>query len=76
VAGDAGVLVDPADIGALADALQRVVTDRTFALGRAGAGLERARTFSWARAAESLRTAYLHALARRQAQTEGRAHRG
>ncbi|MGE0445624.1 MAG: glycosyltransferase family 4 protein [Vicinamibacterales bacterium] len=76
VAGDAGVLVDPEDAAALADALQRIVTDQAFALGRANAGLVRARAFSWASAAQSLREAYLEASARRQAEREARAHRG
>jgi glycosyltransferase involved in cell wall biosynthesis len=75
VAGDAGVLVDPGDASALADALHRVVTDRSFALARAEAGLMQARKFSWTAAAESLRQAYVYAMARRGNERETSAHR-
>jgi glycosyltransferase involved in cell wall biosynthesis len=75
VAGNAGVLVDPGDASALADALQRIVTDRPFALARAEAGLAQARRFSWASAAESLRQAYLDAVARRGAERTSGARR-
>ena len=75
VAGDAGVLVDPADAPALADALQRVVTDRAYAISRAEAGLAQARGFSWARGAESLRHAYLEAVERRRSERGAGAHR-
>jgi glycosyltransferase involved in cell wall biosynthesis len=47
VAGDAGVLVDPLDVAAIAGALQRLVDDAP-ARGRlAQAGVERARGFTW-----------------------------
>jgi alpha-1,3-rhamnosyl/mannosyltransferase len=47
VVGDAGAPVDPADVNALADALERAVTDRDWAMQSARAGLARARTFTW-----------------------------
>lgn len=59
--GDAGVLVDPDDQHAIADAVGRVLGDRT--LGAAGAA--RARSYTWARSA-----AELHELLMRLRQTD------
>src|SRR5207237_8824356 len=50
VVGGAGAQVDPSDIAALADALDRAVTDDQWATQAAEAGLARARTFTWAEA--------------------------
>lgn len=65
VLGDAGVLVDPEDIGALTTALARMLDDRLFATACAERGLARARDFAWDRAAGALRRAYLYAVSRR-----------
>jgi len=48
VAGDAAILVEPADPAALAEGIARALTDRDRLVG---AGLERARRFSWAETA-------------------------
>jgi glycosyltransferase involved in cell wall biosynthesis len=65
--GDGGALVDAADAGGLAAALERLVTDEGWAAGQARAGLARARTFTWDAAAAMLRQAYTDAAARRRA---------
>ena len=51
VVGDAGLLVDPLDVGAIADGLRRLVDDESLrtALGQRGAA--RAADFTWQRAA-------------------------
>ncbi len=63
VVGHAGVLIEPDDAAGLADAIERVFTDETWAEERRGAGLARARAFTWPRAAASLRHAYSEAMA-------------
>ena len=65
VAGDAGALVDPTDVRQLADALERVLRDRAWALERAESGLARSRAFRWDVSARTLRQAYLEAVARK-----------
>jgi glycosyltransferase involved in cell wall biosynthesis len=65
VVGDAGAQVDPADVDALADAIERAVTDRDWAMQTARTGLRRARAFSWQQSAETLHQAYRDAVARR-----------
>jgi alpha-1,3-rhamnosyl/mannosyltransferase len=67
VVGGAGVLLDALDPGAWAAALERLATDGEWARGRACAGLERARTYTWAAAAGTLHRAYVDAVARRSA---------
>lgn len=74
VAGHAGVLVDPLDARDLAQAIQRVLTDDTWAAERAHAGLARAASFTWAGAAATLRQAYADAI-RRRSEEDARAHR-
>ena len=64
VVGDAGMQVDPTDVGALADALERAVVDRDWAMQAARAGLERARTFTWDQSAATLHRAYQDAASR------------
>jgi glycosyltransferase involved in cell wall biosynthesis len=59
VAGDAALLVDPEDRGALRVAIERAVHDGD-ALG--AAGRERARAFTWERTAELTANAYRRAL--------------
>jgi glycosyltransferase involved in cell wall biosynthesis len=72
VVQDAGAQVDPADAGALANAIERVMFDDTWALNAAQHGLARARTFTWAESARTLHRAYVEAVARHH---EGRATR-
>jgi glycosyltransferase involved in cell wall biosynthesis len=64
VVGDAGTLVEPADVEGLSAALERVVDDDEFAVSRAEAGLARAATFTWESAAATLRQAYADAVRR------------
>jgi glycosyltransferase involved in cell wall biosynthesis len=52
VANDAALLVDPTDVAAIADALRRVLTDRSLAEDLRRKGRERAAAFSWDRTAE------------------------
>jgi glycosyltransferase involved in cell wall biosynthesis len=56
VVGDAGIVVDPDDVGALADAMHRVLADPELRSRLVVAGRERVRHFSWDRTArETLR---------------------
>lgn len=64
VVGDAGTLVEPEDVEALAAAIERLVDDDRFATSRAEAGLARAATFTWESAAATLRQAYADAVRR------------
>ena len=57
-AGDAGLLVDPRDVAALAEALDRVLGDPVLGATLAEAGRARAASFSWARTAELTLAAY------------------
>jgi len=65
VIGGAGLLVEPTDVEALANAIDTVATDDAAAERARSAGLERAATFTWDRAAVTLRRAYTDAIARR-----------
>jgi len=67
VVGDAGWLVDPTDIEALASAIDAVATDDAAAQRARSAGLARAATFTWDRAAATLHRAYADAIVRRSA---------
>jgi glycosyltransferase involved in cell wall biosynthesis len=58
VVGDAAVLVDPEDVGALARAVTRVLGDAALAGGMRERGLARARQFTWERAAVATRAVY------------------
>jgi glycosyltransferase involved in cell wall biosynthesis len=49
VTGDAAVLVDPYDVGAIEDGMRRVLTDPALAADMRRKGLLRAREFSWER---------------------------
>jgi glycosyltransferase involved in cell wall biosynthesis len=51
VVGDAGLLFDPADTGALADLMERVLCTPSLAQSMREAGPARAAQFSWARTA-------------------------
>ena len=58
VAGDAALLVDPADPAALVDALRRVLDDAALAADLRGRGPARAAAFPWARTATLTVEAY------------------
>ncbi|MBR4683427.1 MAG: glycosyltransferase family 4 protein [Spirochaetia bacterium] len=52
VAGDAGVLVDPLSVDAIAGAMSQIYTDGAFRQELVAKGYEREKEFSWANAAE------------------------
>ncbi len=52
VAGDAALLVNPRDSAAIADALQRVVTDQALRADLIARGYQQAERFTWQQAAE------------------------
>ena len=58
VVGDAGLAVNPHDVDALANALNTALTDETWRAQAITRGLERAKTFTWQRAAEQLLGVY------------------
>ena len=55
VAGDAAVLVDPLDVGAIADGISDAIARREALRPR---GIERARGFSWDEAARRTQAVY------------------
>jgi glycosyltransferase involved in cell wall biosynthesis len=67
VVGTAGIMLDPDDREAWASAIERLASDPEWAEELGRAGLERARTFTWERAAETLHHAYADAVVRRRA---------
>jgi glycosyltransferase involved in cell wall biosynthesis len=67
VVGEAGTLVEPEDVDGLASAMERLSADDGIARSHAEAGLEQAATFTWERTAQTLRRAYVDAVARRRA---------
>ena len=58
VVGDAGVLVDPTDTRAIAEALAAILADSERSARLRALGLERARRFTWERAARQLLAIY------------------
>jgi glycosyltransferase involved in cell wall biosynthesis len=66
VVGDAGLMVHPLDVDAFAEALRRSLLDRGWRDEAIRRGLLRARTFTWARAAEQLLTVYNYVLEKTQ----------
>ncbi len=62
VAGDAALLVDPYDVASIADGILRAVTDEPLRQTLIARGRERARHFSWAKAAADTLAAYRHVL--------------
>jgi glycosyltransferase involved in cell wall biosynthesis len=62
VAGDAGLLIDPESVEALADAMTRILTDRALAGDLSRRGLERSRRFSWAETARQTLAVYRDAV--------------
>jgi len=71
VVGDAGTLLDPADVDGFASAMERIVRDRAWAMERGAAGIARAGSFTWRATALRLRQAYVDAVARRRSDTTG-----
>ena len=65
VAGDAGQIVPSGDSEALAAAMARYLTDRTFYEAAVARSLARAGHYSWANSARTLLTAYTEATSRR-----------
>jgi glycosyltransferase involved in cell wall biosynthesis len=63
VVGDAGLLCDPRDVGALARAVRRVLDEPELAAQLRARGVERAGTFSWDRTSDGLSKAIHSALA-------------
>jgi glycosyltransferase involved in cell wall biosynthesis len=55
VVGDAGILIDPFDIGDLRSGLERVLADTGLRSTLCRLGIERSRQFSWDRVAERVR---------------------
>src|SRR6266480_1769207 len=62
VAGDAALLVDPLDVGAIAAALRRLIDDRALAAALGAAARARASTFTWERSAELAVEVYAEAV--------------
>ncbi|MGC8786841.1 MAG: glycosyltransferase family 4 protein [Anaerolineae bacterium] len=58
VVGDAAWMVDPLDVRALADAMQRVLSDAALRRQMIARGLLQARRFTWEQAARQLRDVY------------------
>ena len=65
VVGDAGLLVDPTDPGALADAIERLVGDTELRSTCVERGFARAQAYSWQASARAVRGAYRKAVAAR-----------
>ena len=64
VVGDAALLIDPMDAGAIADAMARVLADPACA-PTCRRGHERVKAFSWERSAARVREVYDEVLGRR-----------
>ena len=64
VAGDAALLVDPLDVGGIADALARALGDVDLRADLTARGRERAAGFSWAATARATLAAYQEAVGR------------
>jgi glycosyltransferase involved in cell wall biosynthesis len=62
VVGEAGLLVDPDDIQALAEAMDRLLSDANLHGAMRAAGLAQAGRFSWQEAARRTVDGYRHAL--------------
>ena len=73
--GEAGLLVDPLDVSALAAALDTVLDDDQLRDRLSAAGRARAHQFSWRASADALAAAYAQAIERRRARETAHAHR-
>ena len=69
VAGDAALLVDPFDVMAFRDAMERVATDHAVAADLSRRALAQAARFSWPRSAEAAMNAFRAASAGRSARS-------
>ena len=58
VVGEAGLVVDPLDPAAIADAIERLLADHPFAQACVERGFQRAAKFTWKASAAALRQAY------------------
>ncbi len=63
VAGDAALMIDPTDLDALIDALNRLIDSETLRHDLTARGLARAREFTWERSARQLSDIYRRLLA-------------
>jgi glycosyltransferase involved in cell wall biosynthesis len=63
IVGDAGILVDPQDIEAIADGIRRLVEDASLIDDLRQRGLERARQFTWEKTAAKTSATLISALA-------------
>ena len=61
VAGDAELYFDPRDVGAMADALRRVLTDDALRADLRAKGFEQVKRFSWEKAARQLQQSLIGA---------------
>ena len=68
VVGDAGILVPPDDVGALAEAIYALMDDSALRRQLAGRALVQANRFSWERTAEKTAAIYREAVARGHSQ--------
>lgn len=62
VIGEAGVLVDPGDVDALAEAINHLLSDQVFYSDKQQRGLEQVEAFQWSAAAKKVRAVYLDIL--------------
>jgi glycosyltransferase involved in cell wall biosynthesis len=69
VVGDVGLTVNPHDLDALASALNTAMTDEAWRAQAIVRGIERAKTFTWQRAAEQLLGVYERVLINPQSQS-------
>ena len=75
VIGDAGILVDPDDVDALAGAVKTALADGGIWQALRSRGLERSKRFTWEQTAAALRRAYDAAIEqRRQRRTDAHRH--
>lgn len=60
VVGEAGAMVDPYDVQGLAEAISRVLTEESLRREMAAKGIERAKLFSWEKAAAQTLAVFQH----------------
>ena len=58
VVGEAGIMVEPRDVRGLAEAMERVLIDKHLRAELRAKGLERAKQFTWERAAQETLEVY------------------